>query len=146
MVDERNAAERPAIPPVIRAGRLIAIARGLRAALLAHVAAALRAVGVHAFEATLDSPDGLDGIAAAAVLASTRNGIPGPAFLRGVQGPLALVPLVPARGISAENAGAFIAASSAAVGVGEWLMGSRTPATIREPAATLVRAVAAAVA
>lgn len=65
-----SAAERPAIPPAILAGRVIAIARGLPAALLPDVAAALLAGGVRAFEVTLDSPDALDGIAAVAAVAS----------------------------------------------------------------------------
>ena len=59
-------AARPAIPPAILAGRVVAIARGLPAALLADVAAALHEGGVRAFEITLDSPDALAGIAALA--------------------------------------------------------------------------------
>ncbi len=65
MRDEPTAA-RPAIPPAILAGRVVAIARGLPAALLADVATALREGGVRAFEVTLDSPHALAGISALA--------------------------------------------------------------------------------
>lgn len=215
MTDPSNAAERPAIPPAIAAGRVVAIARGLPAALLADVAAALRDGGVRAFEITLDSPDALAGIAAAASVApaaggdsllvgagtvmtireaaaaldagacflvmphtdpgvvawAAARGVPafpgamtpseivaawragaagvkifpagtlGPAFLREVRGPLAGIPMIPTGGITAENAGAFMAAGAVAVGAGGWLTGSRDPETIRERAAALVRAV-----
>jgi 2-dehydro-3-deoxyphosphogluconate aldolase/(4S)-4-hydroxy-2-oxoglutarate aldolase len=217
MLDEPTAA-RPAIPPAILAGRVIAIARGLPRALLGDVAAALRGGGVHAFEITLDSPDALAGIsalagaaggegslligagtvlsideAAGALDAGARflvmphtdpalvawaadRGVPafpgamtpseivtawnagaagvkvfpagglGPAFIREVRGPLARIPLLPTGGITAENAGAFIAAGAVAVGAGGWLTGSRDPAVVRERAAALVAAVASAAA
>ncbi len=218
MIERSNASERPAIPPAILAGRLIAIARGLPATLLADVAEALRDGGIRAFEVTLDSPDALAGIAKAAAVApapgsdqllvgagtvmtideaaaaldagarflvmphtdpglvawAASRGVPalpgamtpseivtawqagaagvkifpaailGPAFLREVRGPLARIPLIPTGGITAENAGLFLLAGAVAVGVGGWLTGSRDPATIRERAADLVRAVAAA--
>jgi len=206
---------RPAIPPAILAVRVVAIARGLPAALLADVAAALHDGGVRAFEITLDSPDALAGItalagsplagndallvgagtvltideAAAALDAGARflvmphtdvrlvawaaeRGVPtfpgamtpseivtawsagaagvkvfpagslGPGFVREVRGPLARIPLVPTGGITADNAGAFIAAGAVAVGAGGWLTGSRDPAMIRERAAALVASVA----
>jgi 2-dehydro-3-deoxyphosphogluconate aldolase/(4S)-4-hydroxy-2-oxoglutarate aldolase len=218
MLDESTAA-RPAIPPAILAGRVVAIARGLPRALLGDVAAALRDGGVRAFEITLDSPDALAGISTLAasetrgedslligagtvltideagaaldagasflvmphtdprlVTWAADRGVPafpgamtpseivtawnagaagvkifpagglGPAFLREVRGPLARIPLLPTGGITAENAGAFIAEGAVAVGAGGWLTGSRDPATIRERAAALVASVARAAA
>lgn len=218
MTDEPNAAPRPAIPRAILTGRVVAIARGVPAALLGAVAAALRDGGVQAFEITLDSPDALAGIEAAAAVAATAGsdgllvgagtvmttgeaaaalaagarflvmphtdpglvawaadrGVPafpgamtpseivaawragaaavkifpagtlGPAFLREVRRPLAGIPMIPTGGINADNAGAFIAAGAVAVGAGGWLTGSRDPATIRERAASIARAVAGA--
>lgn len=214
MRDEPTAA-RPAIPPAILAGRVVAIARGLPAALLADVAVALHEGGIRAFEVTLDSPHALAAISALAAAESrgddslligagtmltideaaaaldagasflvmphtdprlvtwaADHGVPvfpgamtpseivtawsagaagvkifpagglGPGFVREVRGPLARIPLVPTGGITADNAGAFIAAGAVAVGVGGWLTGSRDPATIRERAAALVASVA----
>ena len=43
----------------------------------------------------------------------------GPSFVRELRGPLPDVPLVPTGGVSAENAGAFIAAGALAVGPGQ---------------------------
>lgn len=216
MIDQPDAARRPAIPPAIATGRIIAIARGLPVARLAAVVAALRDGGVRAFEITLDSPDALHAIsmvaamapgpgadrllvgagtvmtieeAAAALDAGARflvmphtdaalvawaagrdvpvfpgamtpseiviawragaagvkvfpAGTLGPGFVREVRGPLARIPMIPTGGITAENAGAFLAAGAVAVGAGGWLTGSGDPATIRERAAALVKAVA----
>ncbi len=49
----------------------------------------------------------------------------GPEYIRLILSPLKDIPLVPTGGISAANAGAFIAAGAAAVGVGSSLLGSR---------------------
>ena len=66
MTEPIGVAGRPAIPPAVLEGRVIAIARRLPAEGLPAVAAALRAGGVRAFEVTLDSPGALAGIAAVA--------------------------------------------------------------------------------
>jgi 2-dehydro-3-deoxyphosphogluconate aldolase/(4S)-4-hydroxy-2-oxoglutarate aldolase len=42
----------------------------------------------------------------------------GPSYLRDLRGPLPQLHLVPTGGVTAENAGAFLAAGAAAVGVG----------------------------
>jgi 2-dehydro-3-deoxyphosphogluconate aldolase/(4S)-4-hydroxy-2-oxoglutarate aldolase len=55
---------RPAIPPEIRAGRVIAIGRRLEPRSTMAVAEALVAGGVRAFEVTLDSPDAIAAIRA----------------------------------------------------------------------------------
>ncbi|HSW41434.1 MAG TPA: bifunctional 4-hydroxy-2-oxoglutarate aldolase/2-dehydro-3-deoxy-phosphogluconate aldolase [Patescibacteria group bacterium] len=216
MIEQPTAASQPAIPPAIATGRIIAIVRGLPAARLADVAAALRDGGVRVFEITLDSPDALHAIATAAAMApgpgtdrllvgagtvmtieeaaaaldagarflvmphtdaalvawAAGRGVPvfpgamtpseivlawragaagvkvfpagtlGPGFVREVRGPLARIPMIPTGGITAENAGAFLAAGAVAVGAGGWLTGSGDPVTIRERAAALVKAVA----
>ncbi len=66
MTAATDATGRPAIPPAILEGRIIAIARGLPAARLVDVAAAARDGGVRAFEITLNSDGALEGIAAVA--------------------------------------------------------------------------------
>ena len=66
----------------------------------------------------------------------------GPSFVREVRGPLAEIPLIPTGGITADNAGSFLAAGAVAVGAGGWLTGSGDPEVIRERAALIVAAVA----
>ncbi len=62
----------------------------------------------------------------------------GPAFVREVHGPFPEIPLVPTGGVSAENAGAFIAAGAIAVGLGSWLVGDGGPAGVTERARQVV--------
>ena len=64
-------------------------------------------------------------------------------FLKAVRTVLPEAPLVPTGGVSAANAGEWLAAGAVAVGVGGWLTGG-TPAQVRQRARELVRAVAAA--
>ena len=68
----------------------------------------------------------------------------GPAFIRELHGPFPHIPLLPTGGVSAENAGAFIAAGAIAVGLGSWLVGDGQPAGVTERARQVVHAVAAA--
>jgi 2-dehydro-3-deoxyphosphogluconate aldolase/(4S)-4-hydroxy-2-oxoglutarate aldolase len=68
----------------------------------------------------------------------------GPAFLREVRGPLPDIPLVPTGGVTADTAGAFIAAGAIAVGLGSWLVGDGEPAGVTSRAKRVVAAVAAA--
>jgi 2-dehydro-3-deoxyphosphogluconate aldolase/(4S)-4-hydroxy-2-oxoglutarate aldolase len=68
----------------------------------------------------------------------------GPAFLREVRGPLPDIPLVPTGGVTADTAGAFIAAGAIAVGLGSWLVGDGEPAGVASRAKRVVAAVAAA--
>jgi len=46
----------------------------------------------------------------------------GPAYVRDLQGPLPYVPVIPSGGVTLENAGAFIRAGAAAIGVGNELV------------------------
>jgi 2-dehydro-3-deoxyphosphogluconate aldolase/(4S)-4-hydroxy-2-oxoglutarate aldolase len=46
----------------------------------------------------------------------------GPAYVRDLQGPLSFVPLIASGGVTLENAGAFIQAGAAAIGVGRALV------------------------
>jgi 2-dehydro-3-deoxyphosphogluconate aldolase/(4S)-4-hydroxy-2-oxoglutarate aldolase len=57
---------RPLIPDAIQSSRVIAIGRRLEPSSIMHVAEALLAGGVRAFEVTLDSPDALTAISALA--------------------------------------------------------------------------------
>ncbi len=59
--------------------------------------------------------------AGAAAIKVFPASVVGPRFVREMRGPLGHIPLVATGGISAENAGEFIAAGAAAVGVGSWL-------------------------
>ncbi len=68
----------------------------------------------------------------------------GPSFVRELRGPLPDVPLVPTGGVSAENAGAFIAAGALAVGLGSWLVGDGEAAGVTARARQVVEVVAAA--
>lgn len=68
----------------------------------------------------------------------------GPGFVRELRGPFPDIPLVPTGGITLETAPAFIAAGAIAIGMGGWLLGDGDPVGIRERAAAVVSAVAAA--
>lgn len=68
----------------------------------------------------------------------------GPAFVREVRGPLPGIPLVPTGGVTADTAGAFVAAGAIAVGLGSWLVGDGEPAGVTGRARRVVAAVAAA--
>ncbi len=68
----------------------------------------------------------------------------GPTFLREVRGPLPDIPLLPTGGVTADTAGAFIAAGAIAVGLGGWLIGDGEPARVTTRARQVVAAVTAA--
>jgi len=67
----------------------------------------------------------------------------GPEYIRLILSPLKDIPLVPTGGINAANAGAFIAAGAAAVGVGSSLLGARAAdrAWLQGQARALIEAV-----
>jgi 2-dehydro-3-deoxyphosphogluconate aldolase/(4S)-4-hydroxy-2-oxoglutarate aldolase len=65
----------------------------------------------------------------------------GPAFIRELHGPFPDIPLVPTGGVTADNAGAFIAAGAIAVGLGSWLVGDGDPAGVTARARQVVDAV-----
>jgi len=67
----------------------------------------------------------------------------GPSYLRALLGPLARVTLVPTGGIAIEEAGAYLAAGAACVGLGSALVGERPPASDTEIGAIADRAAAA---
>ena len=68
----------------------------------------------------------------------------GPGFVREMRGPFPGIPLVPTGGVTLETAPAFIAAGAVAIGMGGWLLGDGAAAGIRDRAAAVVSAVAAA--
>lgn len=68
----------------------------------------------------------------------------GPSFVRECRGPFPDVPLLPTGGVTLENAAAFIAAGAIGVGMGSWLLGDADPIGVRERAAQIMAAVAAA--
>jgi 2-dehydro-3-deoxyphosphogluconate aldolase/(4S)-4-hydroxy-2-oxoglutarate aldolase len=68
----------------------------------------------------------------------------GAAFIRELRGPLPDVPLVPTGGITARNAADYIEAGAVAVGMGSWLFGDGSAATIADRSRQAVEAVAAA--
>jgi len=68
----------------------------------------------------------------------------GPSFVHECRGPFPGLPLLPTGGVTLENAPAFIAAGAIGVGMGSWLIGDADPSGIRERAAQIVAAVAAA--
>ncbi len=65
----------------------------------------------------------------------------GPGYLKQIAGPFPDIPLVPTGGVSAENAGDWIAAGGVAVGMGSWLIGDGDPAGVTERAKRVVAAV-----
>ena len=66
----------------------------------------------------------------------------GPAYLKLIAGPFPEIPMVPTGGVSAENAGGWIAAGAVAVGMGGWLIGDGDPAGVTERARLVSAAVA----
>ena len=68
----------------------------------------------------------------------------GPSFVRECRGPFPELPLLPTGGVTLENAPAFIAAGAIGVGMGGWLLGDADPIGVRERAAQIMAAVAAA--
>jgi 2-dehydro-3-deoxyphosphogluconate aldolase/(4S)-4-hydroxy-2-oxoglutarate aldolase len=73
----------------------------------------------------------------------------GPQYLRALRGPLPQVKLLPTGGVNAENAGAYLAAGAAALGIGSELvdpvaLAEGRDAVLTERARALVAAVAAA--
>ena len=68
----------------------------------------------------------------------------GPGFVRELRGPFPDIPVIPTGGVTLESVGAWIAAGAIAVGMGGWLVGDGEPAGIRDRAAKVVAAVAAA--
>lgn len=68
----------------------------------------------------------------------------GAAFVRELRGPLPDIPLVPTGGIAAQNAADYIDAGAVAVGMGSWLFGDGSAATIADRSRQAVESVAAA--
>jgi 2-dehydro-3-deoxyphosphogluconate aldolase / (4S)-4-hydroxy-2-oxoglutarate aldolase len=68
----------------------------------------------------------------------------GTAFVREMRGPFPDLPLVPTGGISAENAAAYVDAGAVAVGIGSWLFGGGSAASIADRSRLAVDAVAKA--
>ena len=68
----------------------------------------------------------------------------GPAFIRELRGPLPDIPLLPTGGVSVQNAADYIEAGAVAVGMGSWLFGDGSAATIAERSRQAVESVAAA--
>jgi 2-dehydro-3-deoxyphosphogluconate aldolase/(4S)-4-hydroxy-2-oxoglutarate aldolase len=68
----------------------------------------------------------------------------GPSFVRECRGPFPGLPLLPTGGVTLDNAPAFIAAGAIGVGLGGWLLGDADPVGVRDRAARIVAAVAAA--
>jgi 2-dehydro-3-deoxyphosphogluconate aldolase/(4S)-4-hydroxy-2-oxoglutarate aldolase len=64
----------------------------------------------------------------------------GPGLLKAIRGPFGDLPLVPTGGITASNAGAFLAAGAVAVGVGGWLTDHDDLAVVGERAGAIVAA------
>jgi 2-dehydro-3-deoxyphosphogluconate aldolase/(4S)-4-hydroxy-2-oxoglutarate aldolase len=64
----------------------------------------------------------------------------GPGLLRAIRGPFGELPLIPTGGITASNAGAFLAAGAVAVGVGGWLTDHDDLAIVGERAGAIVDA------
>ncbi|MEA3502995.1 MAG: bifunctional 4-hydroxy-2-oxoglutarate aldolase/2-dehydro-3-deoxy-phosphogluconate aldolase [Actinomycetota bacterium] len=64
----------------------------------------------------------------------------GPGLLKAIRGPFGDLPLVPTGGITASNAGAFLAAGAVAVGVGGWLTDHDDLAVVGERAGEIVAA------
>jgi 2-dehydro-3-deoxyphosphogluconate aldolase/(4S)-4-hydroxy-2-oxoglutarate aldolase len=65
----------------------------------------------------------------------------GPGLLKAIRGPFGELPLVPTGGITASNAGAFLAAGAAAVGVGGWLTDHEDLGVVGQRAAALFAAI-----
>jgi 2-dehydro-3-deoxyphosphogluconate aldolase/(4S)-4-hydroxy-2-oxoglutarate aldolase len=67
----------------------------------------------------------------------------GPAYLRQLAGPFPHIPVVPTGGVTAADAGAWIAAGAVAVGMGGWLIGDGDPTGVTERARQVVTAIGA---
>ena len=70
--------------------------------------------------------------------------VAGPAFVREMRGPFPGISILPTGGVTLETAPAFIAAGAIGVGMGGWLLGDGDPNGVRQRAALVVKAVAAA--
>jgi len=91
------------------------------------------------------------GLTPTEVFAAWKSGVPavkvfpvavgGPELIRGLRGPFPDIPLIPTGGITAADAGDYIAAGAVAVGVGGWLTGHSDPGVITERPASLLEAV-----
>jgi 2-dehydro-3-deoxyphosphogluconate aldolase / (4S)-4-hydroxy-2-oxoglutarate aldolase len=66
----------------------------------------------------------------------------GTTFVRELRGPFPDLPLIPTGGVSADNAAAYIEAGAVAVGIGSWLFGDGSVASIAERARLAIEAVA----
>jgi len=66
----------------------------------------------------------------------------GPGYIKQIAGPLPDIPFVPTGGVSAENAGSWIAAGAVAVGIGSWLIGDGEASGVTERARLVSAAVA----
>jgi 2-dehydro-3-deoxyphosphogluconate aldolase/(4S)-4-hydroxy-2-oxoglutarate aldolase len=60
--------------------------------------------------------------------------IGGPGLVRAILGPLSGVPLVVTGGIDGSNIAAYLSAGAVAAGVGQWLVGAKDLATVKERA------------
>lgn len=78
---------------------------------------------------------------AAAVKAFPASSL-GTSFVRELRGPFPDIPLIATGGISAENAAAYIDAGALAVGIGSWLFGGGSAASIAERGRHAIEAVA----
>ena len=65
----------------------------------------------------------------------------GPGYLAQIRGPFPEIPMVPTGGVSAQNAGDWMAAGAVAVGMGGWLIGDADPAGVTDRARQVRRAV-----
>ncbi len=65
----------------------------------------------------------------------------GPGYLKQIAGPFPDIPFIPTGGVSAQNAGEWMAAGAVAVGMGGWLIGDGEPAGITERSREVVAAV-----
>ena len=65
----------------------------------------------------------------------------GPGYLSLIAGPFPDIPIVPTGGVSAEDAGQWIAAGAVAVGMGGWLVGDGDPAGVTARARMVRRAI-----
>lgn len=62
----------------------------------------------------------------------------GPGLLKAIRGPFGELPLIPTGGITASNAGEFLAAGAVAVGIGGWLTDHKDLGVVGERAAAVV--------
>jgi 2-dehydro-3-deoxyphosphogluconate aldolase / (4S)-4-hydroxy-2-oxoglutarate aldolase len=69
----------------------------------------------------------------------------GPGYLKQLAGPFPDIPIVPTGGVSAKNAGEWLAAGAVAVGMGGWLIGDGELAGVTERARLVHEAVGGAI-